>query len=390
MKFFLLFIVCVQSLLAHSVMTSKGKAPSVGSFLRISGQFSPVFGHYSRGGKSANMFGTLGSSNSRIRFISLTRLANGVEAEGTLELGFNFESTLKSDPWHSSKTGIDFRKCFVALHSNAWGSIFLGQIKTATDDTAEQDCTFGMLSIPALLYGLHIHQKDAPDTSKDVAFSKMFYNYDGGSRAVGIRYDSPSFYGFTIRLGAHNAKDPNENNTNKVMPCAALIGRWKFGPKQTARSGDARFATGITKQLGKLGKFNTSGYAWSNSMSFILPCGTGMSAAYSLLTYERKPFKKKPYFWNLKLSQWLLRSTNPIAVSIEYGMCHNMHPFEDNAEWYGAADVFGLSLGQTYPSLGLDAFVAFKKVSYALNKEFDNAAKFDTTNVVLLGMRVVF
>ena len=376
----ILFLLQALPLICATPVVS-GKTPA-SSFLRIGGQMSPIFAHYSNG-KTANMFGTLGSSNNRIHFLHQTGLSSGYAVRGVLELGFDLNSTVNADPWNVPKDRVDFRKAYLSLFSEKYGEIYIGKIKTATDDTAETDCCFGMLSIAPLLYGLRIKQ---PDGVTNGPFVSFYHNFDGAARAVGLRYDTPSFNGIGLRFDLHNDADPNENAT-RVVPGAAIVGNWILN-----NDGQLRFASGLTKYLSRLNTIDTSAYAWSNSASAMLPCGTGVTLSYSMLSYTRDNVfadKTHPRYWLVKLFQ-KFNLPNPVAVAVEYSTCRGLHPFVNLTHVYGKADVVGFFVAQSYPKTGIEAFFAVKRVSYSLDPSFKSDLKFEKTNIVILGMRVVF
>jgi len=400
--YFLLLLLCIPGLCSESsapvvpkksgqetiIRRKTGPAPR-SAFIRIGGQISPVFAHYSQG-RSGSMFGTLGSSNNRIFFWHATHLPYGIEARGTIELGFNLQSTHQTHPWATSEN-IDLRKCYISFLSEGGGSIIFGKIKTATEDSAEQDCSFAPLSIPALIAGVPIRniniKGDAPK------FSQVYNNFDGSGRAIGIRYDSPLIIknetgGVGIRADLHNAVDLNDEQS-KVVPGFAVFGRFKM-QDQNGRSSQIRFASGTTKIFSRVGSVNTSGIAWSNSASTVLPCGTGFTAVFSRLFYSQSAFPQAPFFALGKISQWFYRTTNPIVVSVEYGTGRNIHPFGGLPKYFGRANVFGISAGQSFPKYGIDAFIAWKHLSYTLDESLKSNLKFESTNLIIAGVRIVF
>lgn len=331
------------------------------------------------------MFGTLGSSNNRLHFLHETALSNGYAVRGALEFGFDLNSTVNSDPWHVPPARMDFRKVYISLFSRDYGELYVGKIKTATDDTAEQDCCFGMLTIAPLLYGFRVKQTNGPFAGP---FHQVYHNFDGAARAVGLRYDTPSCHGIGLRFDFHNDGDPNESPAvSKVVPGAAIVGNWLLNNK-----GQIRFASGLTKQFGRLASFDTSAYAWSNSASAMLPCGTGVTLSYSMLSYVKDNVfadKQRPQYWLTKVFQ-KFNLPNPVAIAVEYSACKGLHPFANNPQTYGKAEVMGFFIAQAYPKAGIEAFLAFKRISYSLDPSFKSTMKFDKANVVILGMRVIF
>ncbi|MCY4414059.1 MAG: porin [Alphaproteobacteria bacterium] len=399
--FLALLFLCVSGSVHAKRIAAKGAT------LRIGGQISPCFSYHSGKDLGQSMFGTVGSSNSRLFVWHNTRLPNGMSARGTLEMGFNINSTSHESPWNPKENTIDIRKAYVSLLSERLGVFYFGKLKTATDDSAEQDCSYAAASIPALIEGVSMH---IANHNGFINFGSVHKNFDG-DRANGVRYDTPIYKGMGLRFDLHNAIDPNRNNSSVVVPGIALFGKMKILGHHCQRDGEIRFASGFSKKHSRL-KHSTDQYldtnamAWTNSFSCVLPCEVGFTVVYSRLFYDHDVQgsvnlkKHVPYYHFSKVTKWFRCGPNPLSLSFEYGASYNTLLAGPDAastlpDFVGKATSAGIVLGYSIPALGIDAFLAYKRLAYSgssqlLNDQGLEKVRFEPTNLFMIGMRVIF
>ena len=146
------------------------------------------------------------NSSSRLRVV-------GSAAREAFTLGTRFEFEMRSNAstevsQRNEDTGIQgFRERVVEAffeHSD-FGRVTIGQGATAADGTSEVDLSgttvIGYSSISDTAGGLRFFDDDAGALS-GISIGNVFDNFDGLSRQDRIRYDTPTFAGFTAAADA--------------------------------------------------------------------------------------------------------------------------------------------------------------------------------------------
>ena len=117
-------------------------------------------------------------------------------------------------PWidqiNESEGSVDFndRVMEAVFNSKSLGKVSIGQGSTASDSASEVDLSGASVvaysSVADLAGGLFFFDDDADDLS-GIRVKDVFSNLDGMGRADRVRYDTPTFFGFTA--SASTAED---------------------------------------------------------------------------------------------------------------------------------------------------------------------------------------
>ncbi len=183
--------------------TAMGQSYSndTGGSVTFYGQASPAYLQFDDGEKSYGDLVDNTRSNTRVGFLLDQVLGNGQK------LVFNFETALgapgsssfsqDSDPvWTWEKT--DLRKIDLAW-SGTFGTFSIGQGSMASDGIATNDLsgtTMASTVTTADSAGGYLFRLGDGDLS-DVTIGNVFSDFDGGRKGR-VRYDTPSFNGFTL------------------------------------------------------------------------------------------------------------------------------------------------------------------------------------------------
>ncbi len=176
-----------------------------GTVVRFSGQLNMGVLHYDDGGDSYTNFVDNDNSSSRVRWQGFMTGDDGGKMESNLEVEYqplasNVISQLDDEPnWDFPATNI--RKAEVAFSNERFGKLWLGQGSMASDGSAEVDnsgtAIIAYASISDTAGGYFFRYSG--DGLSDVAVGDAFNDYDGLSRKLRVRYDTPTFYGFGLR-----------------------------------------------------------------------------------------------------------------------------------------------------------------------------------------------
>lgn len=176
-----------------------------GTVVRFSGQINMGVLHYDDGVDGYTNFVDNDNSSSRVRLQIFMNGYDSWKMESTLEaeyqpLASNVVSQLNDEPnWDFPSTNI--RKAEIAFSNERFGKLWLGQGSMATDGTAEVDnsgtaiIAYSSLSDTAGGYFF----RNSADALSDITVGSAFSNFDGLSRKLRVRYDTPTFHGFGLR-----------------------------------------------------------------------------------------------------------------------------------------------------------------------------------------------
>ena len=176
-----------------------------GTVIRFSGQINMGVLHYDDGQDDFTNFVDNDNSSSRVR-LQILNTTGEWKFESTLEaeyqpLASNTVSQLDESPdWDFPSTNV--RKAEVAFANEQFGKLWLGQGSMASDGSAEVDnsgtavIAYSSLSDTA---GGYFFGFDGGGLS-DVTVGGAFSNFDGMGRKLRVRYDTPTFHGFGLRM----------------------------------------------------------------------------------------------------------------------------------------------------------------------------------------------
>jgi predicted porin len=170
--------------------------------LAISGQIDRGVLYFDDGAEN-NLFNVdNGNSTTRIRFIGTAKPDDDLTISTNLEFDLRSNASDRIDQTQEN-TGVDgdtlfrIRRASVSVGSVTFGKLTIGQDKTATDDIAEIDLSGTYYAAePSVtdLGGNLFFRNDAHVNGRRM--NQIFSNFDG-NRDDEIRYDSPSFGGFS-------------------------------------------------------------------------------------------------------------------------------------------------------------------------------------------------
>lgn len=196
-----------KSLIALAVLAASGAAMAQSSvtiygvadvWVGSSKQKSTLGGVTAK--QSSTLMGDGGVAGSRIGFRGTEDLGGGLKANFVIETGLDFDAP--------STTALGDRDIYVGL-SGSFGEVKLGQTYSAYDD----------------LRGATDHSFDANFASTDA----VFVPYNGNPNNT-IRYNSPSFGGFSGAVSYSLGEDKNLNTPQSASDTFSLLVKYENGP----------------------------------------------------------------------------------------------------------------------------------------------------------------
>ena len=170
--------------------------------LSVSGQVNRAVSLIDDGKNTEGYFVDNDASNSRIRFVGTAELTDDLTLGTKIE--FAVAPNESSDVNQNDQESGDFfdeRWVELSLTSKRFGKLSLGKGDTASNNTAEVDLSrtdvVQYASIADIAGGMFFRQK-RDDALTNVRVSDAFKDFDGLSRKSRLRYDTPTFYGFSL------------------------------------------------------------------------------------------------------------------------------------------------------------------------------------------------
>ena len=279
--------------------------------LAISGQVNRAVNIIDDGKNTDAYFVDNDASNSRVRFIGTAKASDDLTVGSRIEVAFApNDSSQVNQNTEDSGNFFDERWVEVSLTSKRFGKVSLGKGDSASNNTAEVDLSktdvVQYASIADIAGGMLFRQTSGDNRLTTVKVSDAFKDLDGLSRKDRLRYDTPTFYGFSLAgslisdqrwdaslwwggqglgfkaAGAAAIADPNQDNTNYQYDGSFSLLHEATGLNLTLSAGlldyDGRNAgTNLWGKLGWLTRFFPVGqtaFAVDYDRSTNFPTGT--------------------------------------------------------------------------------------------------------------------
>lgn len=298
--------------------------------LRISGQVNRALNVVNDGDTTELFNVDNDNSSSRVRFQGRAGVTDDLQLGTNFEVQFESNSTADVSQENEQGQGpnnFTERKIELFVRSKTYGRISLGQGDTASNGTSEQDLSkTGVIAysgVSDMAGGIEF--LDDNDNLTGTSIGDVFSNLDGLSRDDRVRYDTPTFAGFTASTswGADDAFD------------VAL--------RYASEFGGIRVAAAVAYADGEDGGAVTLDERINGSAS-VLHTPTGLNLTFAAGQDELDGADNDPMFWYVKLG-WIANffPIGPTAFAIDYGYSEEIDAEDDEAQTYGIFAVQHLS-----------------------------------------------
>jgi hypothetical protein len=285
--------------------------------LAISGQVNRAVNIIDDGKNTDAYFVDNDASNSRVRFIGTAQATDDLTIGSRIEValapnesGEVNQNDEDNGNLSSGDNFLDERWVEVSLASKRFGKLSLGKGDSASNNSAEVDLSktdvVQYASIADIAAGMLFRQSSGDNSLTNVKVSDAFKDLDGLSRKNRVRYDTPTFYGFSLAgslisdqrwdaslwwggqglgfkaAGAAAIANPNQDNANYQYDSSFSLLHEATGLNLTLSAGlldyDGRNAgTNLWGKLGWLTRFFSVGqtaFAVDYDRSTNFPTGT--------------------------------------------------------------------------------------------------------------------
>lgn len=360
--------ICLSALVALPVHAGPTYQNEFGGSFTFNGQFSPSWTHYDDGEDSQGKVADNAKSNSRVGF-TLMQPFNGIEMTFRFEtaLGFRQSSSISQldspDAIHWDRENL--RYVDFGFKTASYGTFYLGQGSMASDgigDRSQSPTTVvNDVSIGDTAGSYYLRRDDG--TLSDISIGQAFANYDG-SRRGRIRYDTPSYNGFSLRASYGRNILVSEDGDDYWDVALAYENELANGIKLNGGLG-----YGVRDRDDGNEDIKDS-FA---SGSVMLPSGFN----FALSVGDRDDGGSYYYGQAGYVADWT--AWGKTSLAIDYYSGDDMVSDEDRAKSWGVAMV------QTVDSLTTDVFVGYRKYDYD-----DDMTGYQKGESVMVGARLKF
>ncbi|MGD8542364.1 MAG: hypothetical protein PVI27_07005 [Desulfobacteraceae bacterium] len=171
--------------------------------LAISGQVNRAVNMVDDGDNLKAYYVDNDASNSRARLVGTAKLNDDLTLGSRLEFAFapNESSTVTQGNEGGDEDYVQGRWAEVSLASKTYGKLSLGKGDTASNNTSQVDLSRTDVvlysSVSDIVAGLQFRTRGGKNLT-GIEVSDAFNDQDGLSRQSRLRYDTPSFHGFSL------------------------------------------------------------------------------------------------------------------------------------------------------------------------------------------------
>lgn len=298
-------------------------------------------------------------------------ITTGVKFEAEWQSNASNEMELGPIPVDATSTGngsnFDLRKMELFIKSASVGTITIGQGDTASNGTSEIDLSgtkvAGFADVGAFAGGIKFYDKTTGALSSR-KIKDVLTQMDGLSRMDRLRYDSPSFSGFTV----------SASGAEKDAADIAL--------RYSGSMGDTRIKAGIAyANPGRDKDYNQV----NGSVSVLLAGGFNVTFAAGQRNVDSLPFgSDDPTFFYGKLGYTTKAITDigATSFSIDYMKAENVKS-QSNAE---EGTLLGIQFVQKLSQWGTELYAGYRTHEFDDNSGDD----YDTIGALMTGLRIKF
>lgn len=262
----------------------------------------------------------------------------------------------------ATSTNFKLRWAEVSFGHDQFGKFSLGKGDSASNNSAEIDLsgtTVASYSGYSDMAGSTLWYNGSTGRVTDLDIGDVFSNFDGLSRTDRIRYDSPSFAGFSVAASASSGDAYD----------GALWYNRKFG--------DTKVAGAIA--IANPGDLKSADSIYSGSISAMFPMGFNATFAAGAQDLD-EPGRDNPANWWAKLGyQAKFYDAATTSFSIDYGETTDLDQNNDTLKSWAFAAVHNI------PDWGTELYLA-----YRLHRLERDAMDFEDIHVFWSGARVKF
>ncbi len=288
-------------------------------------------------------------------------LTVGTTVEMQLNANRSYAHDIVKD--NNTKNTISERKLEIYLKHKKFGSLYMGQGNMASNGVSEQDLSGTYITSGSLVQDIAggLKFRDS-DNKAGPAVATVFNNYDGLGRKRRIRYDTPSFSGFSLSASHEASKTYDvalryNTDIKDVMKAAAAVSYAKKSGKDPYK-------------------------LYSSSLSLLFKNGLSLTGSLAQKKYKDNTKKKGTNVFAKLGYQFDMTDCGKSYVSVDYTNGSNI-----DAANLGKSRAYGLFYIQDIDKVGLRLYAGGRLYKH-LKK--DDEKKYKNISVGIVGAKLTF
>ncbi len=338
--------------------------------LAISGQLNRAVNVINDGAGTDVYFVDNDISNSRVRFVGSAQVNDETTLGARLEIGMSPDDSrnISQSAQATSTDFFDQRWADVSIDNKRFGKLSLGKGDTASNNTAEVDLSKTEIvqnsSITDIASGMLFREEAGDHELTKIKLGDAFNSRDGLTRQSRLRYDTPTFAGFSVA---------GSLISNERSDAAIFWGGQGYGFKAAAAVAIANPNLDMDKYGRKFGLQQDGSFSILHSNS-----GLNLTVAAALLDVDNQKDMTTLF---TKLG-WTTTpfACGPTAFGVAYTRSANL-PAEDDIGYSASA-----AMVQSFDKYGTELYFQFRR--YLLNRH--SGPEVEDLNVGTIGTRVKF
>lgn len=305
---------------------------------------------------SQTRLGLKAAVDSGIGWVTAGRIEYGIVSNASSEVN-------QLNNHDATSTNFKLRWAELSFKNAKFGKISLGKGDSASNNTAEIDLsgtTVASYAGIADMAGSTLWYDNSTNTLSDIKIKNVFSDFDGLSRTDRLRYDTPSFGGFSLATSGSSGDAYD----------GALFFNRKYGENKVA----AGFGIADPGDLK-----NGADVQYSGSASVLLPMGLNATFSAGYLDLEDGSRDDPTNWWGKLGYQTKFYDAATTAFSAEYGETSDLRADGDEAKTWAVAVVHDVR------DWGAEFYMAYRE--HQLNSDFGD---YDDINTFWTGARVKF
>jgi hypothetical protein len=350
--------------------------------LSISGQLNRAVLWSDDGNDKETYFVDNDNSSSRVRFIGEGEINENFIVGGIMEYAIKGNSSTSVNQLDKNESSGTFqgRQISAYVRGDNWGTVTIGQGSTASDGTAEVDhsgtTVVGYSSVADMAGGLFFRQQD--DSFSDIKVGSAFTNFDGLGRQNRLRYDTPTYSGFTA--GVSVSQPDNDEENERAADGETTDNRWDVAGRYSREFGSVTLGAALAYSQVDSPTIDDS---WDGSISMLHESGFNATLAAARANARSDSTRAEDAkYWYGKfgyVGKWF--SLGDTAIAADYYAGKDV--FSDGYD----STSFGLMLVQNVRDYGTEFYAGFR--TYDLDAP-GGAAQLENITAVMTGARVKF
>lgn len=343
--------------------------------------------------------------SSRFAFLATKEMGANQTIGGLLEFNMTQNPALNSDikNTHNNPAAVTLRNAQVFIKNKTYGELYLGRGPMASDSSIEDPDLSGtshvflganglemLASVSLINKATRQKQPLGGGVSTTLRVQDIVPSTDGLSRQDRIRYNTPTFYGFSIGA-SHAYNTPTTDKGNDLWDVAL---RWNAKVNDNQYSAVAAYAEDHTFPMkGNVINTNTTMKQFSGSAGILFKSGFNIFVAGAHRHYTFSHSRNGHMLFTKIGYQHKFTQAGMTSFAVDFGDFQNFlidTTSADSIRFKYRGLVKGIALNQNLERVATDIYLAYRHINFKLKGHGSGNTKFKPVQAVMMGARIKF